>query len=410
MKKKTDGSFTNNLYLYREAWSLDKRRVLGEWWMSLTGYLMWIFGSIIFIKFLLWCLENNRPAHEAFTFLVAAMLIECAVGASRTWFWKYYRPMSANRMYTAFALRLFDRARNADLANYEDPDFYNSYTLAVKEAGARMESVVKNIPEIGAATLSALSVTIAMGSIDPWVLVFIVFPVIGNFVFGKHLNRLNFERDKKVEAHRRKVTYVDRVFYMGEYAKELRLSKIGTAIRSTFETGLVGMLETFKRYGFKNPSTNFVQNMFCYVLNFEGLFLYGTYLAIVKKSISLSDFAVLASGVVSGSWMIINLSMAIVELMKNGTYINNLRTFLETESEIRDRDGAGDLPGDFESIEFRNVNFSYRGQTKKAVDGLSFSLRRGEKIALVGGERRRKILARKTDNAALRSFVRVDTL
>ena len=104
------------------------------------------------------------------------------------------------------------------------------------------------------------------------------------------------------------------------------------------------MLETFKRYGFKNPSTNFVQNMFCYVLNFEGLFLYGTYLAIVKKSISLSDFAVLASGVVSGSWMIINLSMAIVELMKNGTYINNLRTFLETESEIRDRDGAGDLP------------------------------------------------------------------
>lgn len=384
MKTSKSGSFRNNLFLYREAWALDRGRVLGECWMSLTGYLMWIFTSIVFTKYLLWCLEEQRPAREAFTFLIAAMLVECAIGASRMWFIKWYRPLSGNRMVTKFSRRLFDHARDADLSSYEDADFYTSYTLAVKEAGTRMESVVRNVPEIVAAALSAVSVTVAMGSINPWVIAFIAFPIIGNFVFGKRLNVLMFERDKKVEAHRRKVTYADRAFYMGEYAKEIRLSNIRSVLRAAFDSGVTGMLGTFNQYGFRLTRENFAQNMLCYVVNFEGLFLYGTYLAIVKKSIGLSDFAVLATGVVSASWMIINLSNAILELMKNGTYITNLRAFLDAESAIKDGPDAVDVPTPFETLEFRDVSFSYRGQTKKAVENLSFTLRRGEKVALVG--------------------------
>lgn len=381
---KKRGSFRNNLFLYREAWALDKGRVIGECWMSLTGYLMWIFGSVVFTKYLLWCLEQKRPAREAFTFLAVAALIECAIGASRMWFSKWYKPLSGNRMVTKFSRRLFDHARAADLSSYEDADFYNSYTLAVKEAGTRMESVVRNVPEIAAAALSAVSVTTAMGSIDPWVIAFIAFPIIGNFFFGKRLNALLFERDKKVESHRRKVSYADRVHYMGEYAKELRLSNIGSVLRSSFDSGVAGMLASFDEYGPRARRENFAQNMLCYVFNFEGLFLYGTWLAMVKKSISLSDFAVLASGVVSASWMIINLSNSVLELMKNGTYIENLRSFLDAEISIKDAPDATDLSGPFETLEFRDVSFAYRGQDRKAVEHLSFTLRKGEKVALVG--------------------------
>lgn len=378
------GSLSNNWYLYREAWVLDRKRVLGEWGVSFTSYLMWVFYSIGFIKYLLFCLETERPVREPFMFIIAVMVIAGLISLYRTWFIKFYRPLSQNRMFTEFSKRLFRKAREADLANYEDAEFYNSYTLAVKEAGERLESVLLNIPGVGAAFIAAVGVAVTMSSIDPWVLVFVLFPVIGNFVFGKKLNKLLFSRDRKIESHRRKISYADRVYYMGEYAKELRLSKIRNVLSSVFETGITDILRTFNRYGLKCTVTNFVQNMLTFVFNFEGVFLYGTYLALVKKSITLSDFAVLASGVVSVSWMIIHLSTAVVELMKNGTYINNLRTFLETDPSIRDTEDSAMLAEDFQTLQFKDVCFSYSGQKGFAVEAMNFCLSRGEKIALVG--------------------------
>ena len=378
------GAFRNNLYLYREAWALDKKRVLGEWIISLTGYFIWVFFSIVFIKYLLFCMENDRPLREPVVFVIATMSAIGLISLYRTWFFKYYRPLSQNRMFTAFSKRLFKRAREADLANYEDADFYNSYTLAVKEAGERLESVLTNIPTVGAAFVSAAGVAGTMGSIDPFVLLFVLFPVIGNFVLGKRLNGITFNRDRQIESHRRKISYADRVYYMGEYAKELRLSKIRRVLEAVFEHGLHDIMTTFDRYRFNATATNFVQNMLTFVFNFEGVFLYGTYLAMVKKSIALSDFAVLASGVVSVSWMIIRLSAAVVELMKNGTYISNLRTFLETEPTITGGSPDAELPGTFETLEFKSVSFAYTGQDGWAVEGMNLKLRRGEKIALVG--------------------------
>lgn len=384
MGKKKEGSLSNNWYLYREAWSLDKRRVLGEWGYSIFSYFAWAFYSLIFIKFILSSLEANRPANQTFLFVIISMVILGLMSLFQIRFSKYYRPLSGNRMFTAFSKKLFSKAAEADLASYENTEFYNSYTLAIKEASQRMESIITNIPGVGAAFLAAAAVSIGMGTIDPWVLVFIIFPVIGNFVFGKQLNKLNFKRDKEIEKQRRKISYVDRVFYMGEYAKEIRLSGISNVLNSIFTSGLGGIISTINRFGFKSARANFIQTMLCFVFNFEGLFLYGAYLAIVKKSISLSEFAVLASGVVSASWMVINMSNAVIELMKNGIYISNLRKFLDTEPSIKDNDSSINLPGPLESIEFRNVCFSYEGQKKKAIDNVSFRIKRGEKVALVG--------------------------
>jgi len=382
--KPAGGVLRNNLYLYREALALNRLRVVGEWGVSLVGYFGWAFYSIIFVKYLLSCVERHRPVGEAFTFVIASMLLFALFEVFNRWFMHYYRPLSGVRMYTAFSRRLFERARSADLSSYEDADFYNAYTLAVKEAGARMESVITNIPQIGAAFLSAIGVILGMGSIDLIVLLFILFPIVGNFVFGKRLNRFNYEKDRAVEAERRKVSYVDRVYYLGDYAKEIRLSGIRSVLSATFDAGFAGMMRAYDRLGLRSARENFIQNVLCFLCGFEGIFLYGAWLAIVKKSVSLSDFAVLASGVVSASWMIINLSNAVLELVKNGTYIDNLRSFLETEPTIKDGPESIDLPGAFESLEFRDVGFAYRGQSRLAVEGLSFTLRRGEKVALVG--------------------------
>ena len=56
---------------------------------------------------------------------------------------------------------------------------------------------------------------------------------------------------------------------------------------------------------------------------------------------------------------------------------------LDSEPEIQDKPDAKTLDGLHEKIEFRNVHFSYDG-SREVIDGISFDIKRGETVALVG--------------------------
>ena len=56
---------------------------------------------------------------------------------------------------------------------------------------------------------------------------------------------------------------------------------------------------------------------------------------------------------------------------------------VDTESEIQDKPDAIELTGLKDKIEFRDVHFSYDG-SREVINGVSFEIRRGETVALVG--------------------------
>ena len=58
-------------------------------------------------------------------------------------------------------------------------------------------------------------------------------------------------------------------------------------------------------------------------------------------------------------------------------------TIIDTESGVKDSDDAVEFEGLKESIELRNVDFSYDGE-RKVIDNASIIIRKGETIALVG--------------------------
>ena len=58
-------------------------------------------------------------------------------------------------------------------------------------------------------------------------------------------------------------------------------------------------------------------------------------------------------------------------------------TIIDAESSVKDSDDAVEFEGLKESIELRNVDFSYDGE-RKVIDDVSITIRKGETIALVG--------------------------
>ena len=58
-------------------------------------------------------------------------------------------------------------------------------------------------------------------------------------------------------------------------------------------------------------------------------------------------------------------------------------SIIDAQSEIQDKPGAIELDGLKDKIEFRDIHFSYDG-SREVIDGISFDIRRGETVALVG--------------------------
>jgi subfamily B ATP-binding cassette protein MsbA len=57
---------------------------------------------------------------------------------------------------------------------------------------------------------------------------------------------------------------------------------------------------------------------------------------------------------------------------------------LDTHSEVRERAGAAELPRFQDVIEFRDVHFSYAGAEDATLRGVSFNVRGGQTLAIVG--------------------------
>lgn len=373
----------NNFYIMKLIWKICPGRVLAEFFCQLAGYASWVFYDVYFTKYLVNAMENSVHFGKIIVFLVAGTVVFGALATFESWFAKEYRYTSDAVIYERVNNILFAKAANVELECYEDTEFYNKYTLAMKETESRIASILENVPAILAALLSSAVVVWNMFSIDRLVVLFIIAPMIGTFFFGKRANELVFTRDKECVPYKRRMEYVNRVVYLSDYAKEIRMTNIFNVLRRVYNTGFHGIYETMKKYEKKGIMLGTLQNFFTFFVIFQGVMIYGIYKTMVLHTITISEFAVLANAMVAGAWMLINLSESIVNMYQNNIYIRNLRDFLEYEPKVPE-DSDGIIPEEFSELEFASVGFGYKGQEKESLSGVSLKVKKGEKIAIVG--------------------------
>lgn len=376
--------FVNNFYILKIVWKVYPKRVIADFFMSATDYFAWIFYTVVFIKYILAAIQYQQSFASIVLFVIGTIIIFSALSFYSNWYTTRFRPITDNILYSKLNEMLFDKATEVELACYEDASFYNTYTLAIKETDTRISSVLDNVSGILFAVIAAIYVFIFMYTIDHYVVLFIAFPLIGNFVFGKIMNNIIYLRDVESVAHRRKMDYVTRTVYLQNYAKEIRLSNIFNVLKSTYEEGYKGVIDVIKKYKVKGITVYYLRDIFTFLLIFEGVLFYSAYRAIVTKTITLSDFGVLASAMVSASWILIGLAEQISTTIKNSLYIENLRKFLDYKPKISENQDGLIADKEISSIELRNLNFTFAGQKNPVLKDINIKIGAKEKIAIVG--------------------------
>ena len=380
-KKRT---LRRNLYILKMVWEISPARVLLTMLQSLLDFGFWVFGTVVFMQFLFGAVEFGRSFSEVVIFLSIFMLASMLGRAFDSWFTHRYCIINDQLLYRHLNKKLFDKASNVDIACYENTEFYNSYTKAAAEIFQRGVSVVRNLSQVFSAALASIFVLYTMFQINAWVGLFGLAPTIANMTLGRLAGKAYYERDMENVPHRRRQDYVNRVIYLQRYAKEIRLTGIFSVLGRTYNDAMGGIIKVSEKYWKKLAAYNSLKSTICFPLFFEGIWLFAAFLAMVQKSIEITDFVVLVNAAVSGTWMVISFVDALNETYKNALYADNLITFINYKPKIPEDAGGIPVPETIDHVELRNVCFHYEGSEKNALTNISFTLRRGELISLVG--------------------------
>ena len=221
-----------------------------------------------------------------------------------------------------------------------------------------------------------------MFQVDSLSVSFILLPIIGNFYFRILNSRVDYQRNKEMAPHNRRIDYINRIMYLKDYAKEIRLTKIFNLLKRQYTDAITGVADVTKKFVLKSAFLHWFYVMFTFTFIFEGLLIYGAYRTLVSNTMTLSQLAVLTSMMVSTTWILIGFTDSVTASFKNGLFVDYLRTFLEYKEKIpEDYDGAD--PGTtINSIEFRGVGFAYKDIP--VLKNLNMKFEGGKTYALVG--------------------------
>lgn len=372
----------NDWYALKLGYSISRRLVVNAFFMRLAGYLEWVFFDAVFLREIVGALDENQSFGDIFSFILICGLIFALINLYTNYADNVILPLENTRLYGGIYRKLFAKARNVELSCYEDSDFYNRYTMAMDGADEKVSAVIISFWGVLVGAAATGAVFWFMFEIDHFAVLFIIFPLIGNFLFGNWKNKFGFKRYQEQAPNDKVLNYVNRTMYLPDYAKEVRLFHIFKLLKKQYHEATVKNVKAAVKYAFVNAHLNFWRITFTFTAIFEGVLLYAIYRHLVTGSISLAQLTVMSSQMVAMTWILIRLFEDVMAIMQNGMFINNLRGFLEYEEKIPE-DQKGVLPEkEFESLVFDRVCFSYKDE--ETVKDLSFELKKGEIAALVG--------------------------
>ena len=128
---------------------------------------------------------------------------------------------------------------------------------------------------------------------------------------------------------------------------------------------------------FRVMVTMFVESVICIILGYGGYLVYqGTF-----NAGQLLEFIGYFTAVI---WPVMAVSEMIDMSSRGKASLNRLGELLDAEITVKDRDGVEELNDIQGNIEFRNLTFRYPDGEFDVLENISFSIKAGENVGLVG--------------------------
>ncbi len=382
-KAKLSVGIKNTAYLVRYV----RQHVPALFYTNIMTGILWgylnIASSVLVIKVVFDMLGEGRPFTDVCKFLLMmSVILLFALGViyfceKRLW------PVQKLKLGKSLHAELFLKAQKADLRCYDDTKFYTDFIWTVQKAEEEVYTAVGNLGSVLLHVLACIGVIAVMLEVDPFLLVLTAASMACQFVFRLLKTKMNFYRELSLRPLVKKYEYISRVFYMPDYAKELRMSRVDRLLTEEFDGCISKMDAVYKKLQFRLTALETGEQICNVFLTNMLLIFVLVYKIFIVGSVSIGDLSVSIAAVGKLNSMYSGLLESLSQFVQSGMFADKLRTFLDIEQTVASPENPASLPIVPGDIEFRDVSFRY-GDGGWVLRHINMKIKAQTKAAVVG--------------------------
>lgn len=280
-----------------------------------------------------------------------------------------------------------DYIRDAVLINYHYAQDGSILDLKKKSMRAHPVWFLSDMEVLLKYVIQFLGILYLFASITPLFILIIVITSAISIVLALRKQRLDYDLQNAQIAEDRKLDYLFKTMSDYTYAKEIRINQADGFICNQYRGILQKQIQKIKQFIKKTVRIGSVQ-VFVVVLQTFVTYLFFTY-QVSHGSIDIADYTVLLGATTLLASILLGFfeHLGKIKITLNYTDLfRKYRAFIETNSNIA---SGNNSPIRLQNtiaprITFENVTFRYPDQEKAIFQNVSFEIKSGQKIGLVG--------------------------
>ena len=383
--KNAHSMFSNIFFFVKLLFEISPGLVIGEFVWGIMMHVPPRLISVIGVKYIIDTVESGENLERIF---IAVGIIALIIILSNVFTWvfrEFFWNMEKERVYYGLNKKLYKKARQLDEESYDNPDFYNNFILTIESSSDNIQNLLGLVRNYVGNIILLFSIGSVLLSIDPVCLAIILF-FIGVFSpISKKIGNLQMGRRIDNTMYHRRSDYFQRIFYLQDYCKEVRMNDISPLLIERYNDAADDVIKNQKKYWKKISSFYMLQESGIQISGFMFVLpLYLGYCVLVKNSLSAGEFVAAFNGAFSIASSINFLTVwAVAVFSERGKMIEKYREFLKADFKISDGEKVAEKCSPKE-IKFENLSFTYPGNDEPTLKDINLTIKPYEKIALVG--------------------------
>jgi ATP-binding cassette subfamily B protein len=282
----------------------------------------------------------------------------------------------------AMSVELMEHAAKLDLAQFEDPEFYDHLERARRQTVGRI-ALLSLLLSMSQDALTLITLAGALIAYNPWLLILLALAVIPSFLGETHFASLGYSLLFRWTPERRQLDYLRYVGASDKTAKEVQMFGLAPWLTERYRV-------LAQRFYDENRNLSIRRGIVSALLSILGTIgYYGAYIVIliraVRGDISIGTLTFLAASFGRGRDVIQNILLSASNVFEQSLYLRDLFVFLDMRPTIESPTNARSVASPVRSgFVFDDVGFRYPGSERWAVRNVNLELRPGERVALVG--------------------------
>ena len=288
----------------------------------------------------------------------------------------------SERFTNATSVRLMQHAAKLDLEDFEDSELQDKLDRARRQTMGRM-TLMSQLFGQAQDLVTVISFAAGLMIYAPWLMLLLLIALVPAFIGEAHFNALNYSLNFAWTPERRELEYIRQTGASVETAKETKIFGLNGFLIDRYRKLADGFYTANRRLAISRAGWGSILT----ALGTLGYYVAYAYIAwrTVRGEFSIGDLTFLAGSFRRLRNLLEGLLSGFSAVAGQALYLEDLYSFFEIEPEIVSPVVPHAFPVPIrQGFVFEDVGFQYPGAERWAVRHLSFTLKAGEVLALVG--------------------------